>query len=490
MKINKPFYLKPVIFIVTLSLLFSSFSFRPSKAMAISIEDEEKMGREFLGQIRRQCEFLGDDFVNQYFSDLGNYLLIFLETRHFPFHFYIINDRTLNAFAAPGGNIFFFCGLINIMDGVDEMAAIMSHEIGHVSARHLSDRMEKGKKIGIASLAGILAGVFMGGAAAGALITGSMAAGIQAQLNYSREDERQADQLGFKYMKESCFDPRGMMITLKKIEHESMTNPDNVPAYLKTHPTSPERMSNLDSMLSSYKPEKPSEEVVRLRTLFPMFQAIVRANSLEPHEAEKVFSVALEKDPDSVPDNFGLGIFNMGRQDFKQAINHLNKALAGSPDFVPILTHLGEAYQMGGDDNKAISLFEKALKLDNDNKAIPYLLGVSYENMEQYDRAIGFFERLASLPPVKDDVYYHLGISYGRQNRLVSAHYNFGIYFMRMDQLKKAMFHFDKAFELASSDPAMREKIRRHRKAIKKGYWKELREEAEKEERERYYGGR
>jgi hypothetical protein len=61
---------------------------------------------------------------------------------------------------------------------------------------------------------------------------------------------------------------------------------------------------------------------------------------------------------------------------------------------------------------------------------------------------------------------------------------------MRMDQLKKAMFHFDKAFELAASDPAMREKISRHRKAIKKGYWKELREEAEKEERERYYGGR
>ncbi|SPD75548.1 Tetratricopeptide repeat protein [uncultured Desulfobacterium sp.] len=485
MKINKKFYFKPIIFFVTLALVLSSFSYCPSKAMAISIEAEIEMGREFLGQIKRQCEFLDDDFANQYYSDLGQYLISFLETRHFPFHFYMINDRTLNAFAAPGGNIFFFCGLINIMDGVDEMAAIMTHEIGHVSARHLSDRMEAGKKIGIASLAGVLAGIFMGGAAAGALITGSMAAGIQAQLNYSREDERQADQLGFKYMKESGFNPYGMMTTLKKIEEESMTHPDQVPAYLKTHPSGPERMSNLDSMLSGYKSGKPDKEIEKFRELFPMFQAVVRAKSLEPHEAERVFSSELGKNPGSVAANFGMGIFNMERQDFAQAIKQLNTALAGSPDFLPILTHLGEAYQKNGDDSKAISLFERAMKLDDENKAVPYLLGISYENMEQYDKAILFFERVASRPPVKDDVYYHLGVSYGREDKLLPAHYNFAIYFMRINQLKKAMFHLDKAYELAASEPEMQEKIMMHKKAIKKGYWKEVEEDLDREERER-----
>jgi len=141
-------------------LIFGSWGPSPlvSNASALSIEDERKMGEEFMAQVVAQLELVNDPFANQYINDLGHYLIEPLETRSFPFHFYIIRDNTLNAFAAPGGHIFVFSGLIEAMDTVDELAAVICHEIGHISARHLAKRIEQSKTIGLATLAGILAG--------------------------------------------------------------------------------------------------------------------------------------------------------------------------------------------------------------------------------------------------------------------------------------------------------------------------------------------
>ena len=170
--------------LITLSLLLlTSFLFR-SEAFALSIEDEKKMGEEFLSNLRRNFELIEDDYANQYFNKLGNYLITPLETKPFPFRFHIIKSSDLNAFAAPGGHIFFFSGLIEALDSIDELTAVLCHEIGHVSARHLAQRIDQNKTIGLATLGGMLLGVLVGGEAGGALITGSMAGGIQAQLHF------------------------------------------------------------------------------------------------------------------------------------------------------------------------------------------------------------------------------------------------------------------------------------------------------------------
>ncbi|MGD9076294.1 MAG: M48 family metalloprotease, partial [Desulfobacteraceae bacterium] len=121
------------------------------------------MGEKFLIQIRQILDFVDDDYAQQYISALGHYLLRPLEIRYFPFHFYLVKDYDLNAFAGPGGHIFVFSGLINEMDNIDELAAVMCHEIAHVTARHLAHRMEQSKNLGWATLAGLLAGILIGG---------------------------------------------------------------------------------------------------------------------------------------------------------------------------------------------------------------------------------------------------------------------------------------------------------------------------------------
>ncbi|MCP4681695.1 MAG: M48 family metalloprotease [Desulfobacterales bacterium] len=457
--------IKIIHFLSTLSLLLSFYYFVPSRVYALSIDDEKKMGEEFLLKIRKHFILLDDDFADSFFNELGQYLITSLEIKHFPFHFYIIKDDTINAFAAPGGHIFFFSGIIEVLSSVDELTAVLCHEIGHVSARHMSNRMEQSKKIGIATMAGILAGILVGGEAAGALITGSMAAGTQAQLHYSRIDERQADQLSFKYMKSAGFDPAGMINALKKIGRESWLTTDNIPPYLLSHPAGPERMSYFDTMLADYTPQAPKKEAERLRVLFPFFRSIVMAKSLELQQAEELFNSDLEKKAGTCASRLGLGIVYMRKLEYAQAISQLEKAFKEKPDFVPILANLGKAYQMNGQDSKAIPLFEKTMDKGHGDNSIRFLLGISYENMEQYGKAIRIFEKLTYLKPEKNEVYNHLGISYGRTNRLARAHYNFGIYYRKIGRSRKAVFHFQKAHNLSENDPGLRKKIEKARKA-------------------------
>ena len=134
-------------------LLFLSFQLYlgESTAFALSTEEERILGQKFLIQIRQHFDFLNDDFAHQYINDLGHYLIRPLETKRFPFHFYVVKNNDLNAFAGPGGHIFVFSGLMNMMDEVDELAAVMCHEIAHVSARHLAYRFEQNKKIDLAT---------------------------------------------------------------------------------------------------------------------------------------------------------------------------------------------------------------------------------------------------------------------------------------------------------------------------------------------------
>jgi predicted Zn-dependent protease len=447
---------------VVASLLMVIFLFvgpQAPEAFALSVEDEEKLGREFLLKVKEYFEICEDGYVNQFINDLGRYLTKPLETIYFPFKFYVINDNSLNAFAAPGGHIFIFSGLIVAVDDVDQLAAVICHEIGHVSARHLSKRIEQQTKINIATMAGILAGIFLGGKAGAALATGSLAAAAQAQLHYSREDERQADQLGYKYMIDSGFRPGALIDALAKIEKGSWLGTDKVPAYLLTHPKGPKRMSNLESLLTDSEGPRKKPEAEHFKKAFPFFKVIVRAESTDPDKAERLFELEREKDPSGTLPEFGLGLVYKKRSEYKKAIQHLIRARNASPESIPILTNLGEAYLMDGQLGLAVEVLNEALDMAPANKAALFVLGLCYEKMENNVMSSEIFERLASFPPVEDQVYYHLGLSYGRRAMLGLAHYNFGLYFKKLGQLEKAKFHFNKAKENAGNDPGLKEKI-------------------------------
>jgi len=449
-------------------LFFFLLSLGRPPAFALSTEEEQAAGEEFRAAVQRQLEMLQDDFATDYINDLGQYITRVLETKAFPFRFYVIQDNNVNAFAGPGGHVFFFTGLIDMMDEVDELAAVMAHEIAHVSARHLANRIEQNKAMTIAVLAGVLAGALLGGKAGGAIAAGTAAAGMQKQLSYSRDDERQADTLGFKYMEESRFDPAGMITVMKRLEKLAPAGTDAIPPYLLTHPAGPERVSTSEALMSQFSPKPDNRESAYFRKLFPYFKTVCIAKSMDYQTASRYLSVGGEKKAESPVFQFGLGVLQKERMDYPKAIEHFQRALKEAPDLTPILIELAEVYQLQGQDRKAIELVNRVLRTDERNKAALYLTGMSYQNLEDYSKATVFYERLVSMRPVKDEVFYNLGVCYGRQEKLALAHYNTGLYFQRAFDFRKARYHFLKADQLAGSDQGLKNRIHEAAKALPK----------------------
>jgi predicted Zn-dependent protease len=449
-----------ILIIVSLSIFIYTQG-KPGTVFCMSIDAEEKLGSQYLAEIKRQVNLVDDDFAQEYISNLCSYITSHLDSRPFPFNFYIINDKQLNAFATPGGHIFIYTGLIEMMD-LDQLADIICHEIAHVTLRHISNRVEKGKIVGLATMAGILAGAMLGGDAADAVITGSLAAGEQVMLSYSREDERQADTIGLTYSSNSGFDPSAMIGALTKIQ-QGQYNLNEIPPYLLTHPVGPWRMSNIESLLVSF-PSNPVEKdnTEPFREDYPLFKTILKARYSDTLTAERIFTEKLREDPDSPLDHLGIALILKGRAEYTGAIDHFQKALQGMPGSLPILRYMSETYQLMGKNEEAIKLLEDAMRLKYRNdKSSLFLLATAYQNLEEYSKAAEIYERLTFMEPVKDQLFYDLGMTYGRQDKLGLAHYNFGVYFNRINRMEESMFHFQKAMELAGNDIALREKIKK-----------------------------
>ena len=456
------------LFILGTLLVVTATSASDSRAAYLSPKEETELGARFLASISSQYEFADYPYILQYMNELGAYIGNHIEVPYFPLKFYVIKDSTINAFAAPAGHVFFFSGLISILDDADELASILAHELAHVSARHLASRIDRSQKIGLATLAGVLAGILVGGEVGGALMTGSLAASIQAELGYSREDERQADQLGFKYTQLSGFDPAGMLTALQKIQRETWYGSQEIPAYLLTHPGAPERMATIDSMLRGYEKTRDHETTGKLRAFFPIFQTMVIALCLDKEQAARELEKRLRNDPGSSTAHYGLGLILQREGKLNEALEHFEIAGKRNADSIPVMFSLAETFQMLGRYEDSVSVLKKALELSPKDKEISFLLAMSLQELEHYSQASEIYERLTFLPPVKDMVYYNLGIVYGREGKLALAHYYLGVYFSKLGSREKALFHFEKAKELVRNDDALQRKIEKALGDIKK----------------------
>ena len=241
-----------ILSIVTALFLF--ISCLSNTSFAISIPDEQELGKKFMEQVNKNRMLLHDPIANHMLNEVGRHLLSLLPPQAFDYSFYIVNDDVFNAFASPGANIFAYRGLITSLDSIDELAGIIGHEIAHAASRHVSESIDRSKYISIGSLAGMLAGILVGtksdGHAAGALIKGSLAAGQAAMLAFTRENETEADEKGVMFLKESCFSPEGLLSGLMKIKASDYRGMDNIPDYVKTHPGTTSRIAHVETILA------------------------------------------------------------------------------------------------------------------------------------------------------------------------------------------------------------------------------------------------
>ncbi|MFN9807645.1 MAG: M48 family metallopeptidase [Betaproteobacteria bacterium] len=224
----------------------------------LSPANERKLGEAIMQQAYRDPTYLPDADAIEYLNNLGYQLVSASPARYMDFNFFLVRDPTLNAFALPGGFIGVHTGLVLAAQSESELAAVMAHEIGHVEQRHIARMLAKQKDstaIAIGALLLALLAARSNSSSSGdltqAAVLGGQAAAVQQQLNFSREAEREADRVGLQTLIKAGFDPRGMAQFFGRLQQASRVYESSAaPAYLRTHPLSVERMSDMQNRIS------------------------------------------------------------------------------------------------------------------------------------------------------------------------------------------------------------------------------------------------
>ncbi|MFG5411130.1 M48 family metalloprotease [Piscinibacter sakaiensis] len=226
---------------------------------------ERRLGDQIMREIRRDPDYADDPLLQDYLESLWQPLVAAARSRgeidgdttgRFAWEVFLVRDRSVNAFALPGGFVGVHLGLIAMTASSDELASVLAHELSHVTQRHIARSITNSRRQSLLSAAAMILGVIAAGRsgsadAANAVIAGGQAAAIQGQLNFSRDMEREADRIGFGLLTGAGFSPAGMAAMFEKLDQASRLNDSGSYPYLRSHPLTTERIGEARSRLGA-----------------------------------------------------------------------------------------------------------------------------------------------------------------------------------------------------------------------------------------------
>ena len=236
---------------------------------------ERRLGDRIARELYRDPDYVDDAVLMEYVQGIWQPLLAAARQRGelppeqdeaYAWEILLGRDRSVNAFALPGAYFGLHLGLVGIVTSRDELASVMAHELSHVTQRHISRMMTRQSQQAPWMLGALILGVLAASkdpSAANAVIMGSQAAGAQAQLNFSRDMEREADRVGFAISTQAGFAQQGFVTMFGKLQQASRLNDSGNFPYLRSHPLSTERMADMQSRIELPDAAAPSPATAR-----------------------------------------------------------------------------------------------------------------------------------------------------------------------------------------------------------------------------------
>jgi len=437
-----------------LALLLGLTLVRP--ASALSIKDEQELGRKFSVLIRSRMPLVEDPEVVNYAREMTNKILAVVPPQPFTFHTDVLLSNAINAFAAPGGYVFVNTGLILGMENESEVAGVLAHEIAHVTQRHIASRMERSKAISILSVLGALAGAFLGGEGGAGLMVGSMAAGTSAMLSYSRIDESDADQAGLVYLVRAGYPPMGMANAFKKIRQQQWsTGGGNIPTYLSTHPDVTTRISEISARVEQLPPEV--KNIPEDNSRFRRVQTLIRARYTDASTAQRHFEQMPATDCLSL---MGLGIVCERSNRTVQAADAFDRALACAPNDALIWREAGRFHVTRGDPAKAAQYLDKALTMDPRDYMAIFFKARLYATTGRQKQALPLYEEVLRYVPEDSEVHYYYSRALGEAKETFRAWLHMAYSSLYNADQRRVETHRDRAAALAST-PREKEALER-----------------------------
>jgi predicted Zn-dependent protease len=460
--------------IVLFLIFFFLAGIAPPKVYGLTTEEEKNLGKEVFSEIESSGALLNNLPLRSYVDGIGRSLLAEVGPTPFDFKFYVVKSQEPNAFAIPGGYVFVTTGLLVTAENEQEVAGVLSHEIAHVTMRHISQLIERSKRINIASMVAMIAGMLLAGGGKGgeAVAATAMAAQQSLMLKYTREHETDADQNSLHYVTKAGYDPSGLLSFMKKISRYSMIAGPKVPTYLSTHPAPDDRIALMENLIQiEAKYSGPLKRTGDYRWI----QTLAFAEEREPLVAINHFESVVRSEPRDVVGFFGLGLAcrKAGRLD--KSIEAFQKALSMAPREPDLLRELGASYFLAGKMDPAIDCLESVLSLPageswqkNDLQTF-YYLGRAHQEKGEFSKSLNYLQKVRKEAPDFVDVYHSLGSVYGRMGDKGQSHFYFGKYFKLRGDRNSALLHFRTALEGLPQGSPEREEVQRELKELDPG---------------------
>ena len=376
------------------ALLASSLLLTPP-AQAVSLPDlgdesqvdvspilEKKAGDSVFNDIRvNDPSYLDDPEVKSYLDSLGNRLAAASGVPGISFVFFAMRDPQINAFATYGGYVGVNSGLIVEAQSESELAGVLAHEISHVTQRHLARSISQQKRSTLPmmiAMAVALLAARSNAQVSQAAIVGAQAASMQSQLSFTREMEREADRVGFDVLRRAGFDVNGMGDFFRRLERATRLYENNAPSYLRTHPLSGERLSDMQNRAADVRfrqiPDSPE---------FLLVRAKLRAEQGAPRETVAHFASVMQerKFAAEYPARYGYARALLRDRQYDAAereLKPIRRIRLGIPTpataaALAMIEHLAAEIAAGrGDYAAAESTYREAIKLYPASQALRY----------------------------------------------------------------------------------------------------------------------
>ncbi len=401
--------------------------------------EEKRRGEEFMEEINSQVSLVKDDITNDYIQKLGAKLV-----PEKNYHFFIINDDSINALAGPAGYIGINSGTMGAVESEDELAAILAHEVAHGTQHHLERLVNSTKNTKLIATASMLAAALIGtnshSNAANQIASGISLASLggmaQQTINFTREHEIEADNIGIKILHTAKFNPHAMVTLFERMQHRNLSSPSEIPKFLLTHPLTEDRIANAKNRADLHGVTKNTPSLA-----FSLVRARIQMLTTKfPMELEKYFRHGLNRHCSSncIANHYGYALALMARGKIQESQEIVDKLLLAKPS-EPLFKMLEAELEM---KNKNIAEALAVLKSSMDNSQNYDPLVKQYIRTllvaKKYPAALTIIQKQLWQRNNDADLYFFLAEVQSSSKQIAEAHISRAQAYIIMNRLNQA----------------------------------------------------
>ena len=374
----------------------------------LSVEDESRIGRMVMRGLRGTGQVLDDPEVNEYLQSVGLRLSSNAHDGNRDFSFFLIRDPAINAFALPGGFIGIHSGLLLTTSEESELAAVLAHEVAHVTQRHIARGLENQARVSLVSTAAMLAAILIGAMAGGSgdatmgAITAAQSMAAQSQISFTRENEYEADRVGIGILASSGFDTTSMADFFETMGRRTQLAPDRVPELLRTHPVTSARIAEARGRANQYPPVA-SHDSLGYALARERVRVLATPAGVDPRE---YYASVADNEPDaSLAQVYGKALALVAANEPAAAIPTFTRLRDAHPEVLQFHTALGQAQLAAGQTRAALETLERAHRLAPRNVPVTLRYGEALLQAGRPKRAHEvLLDLFNNVPPTQEQI--------------------------------------------------------------------------------------